>query len=43
MHYGWNAFAIDPSRSTITNKDGSKVEPNGNGFTPVIITQCLQN
>lgn len=28
MHVGWNDFAIDPTKPTITAKDGSNIEPS---------------
>ena len=35
MHYGWNTFAIDRKRPTITNTDGSPVVRNRESFTKV--------
>lgn len=37
MHYNGYAFALNRSLPTITNKDGSPVQPNENGFTQVFV------
>ena len=37
MHYGWNYFAKDGTKPTITAKDGTKVEPSKD-FTLVLFT-----
>jgi len=36
MHYGWNDFAKDPTKPTMTDKKGNKVGP-ADDFT---LVQC---
>ena len=37
MHYGPTLFAIDSSLPTITNKDGSPMDPSMDDFTKVFL------